>query len=80
VLTSKRLIELLIADEDQPWATYNKGNPVSQRQVARLLGAYSIISETVHLAGEKDAKGYKLDRFHDAFESYLPPAKTSGSP
>jgi hypothetical protein len=57
VLTSRRLIDLLVADEDQPWATYNRGNPVSQRQVAKLLGPYSIISETVHAAGERERQG-----------------------
>jgi hypothetical protein len=72
-LTTKVFIAELRADEERPWATYNKGKPISDRQVARLLKPFGIISETVHPPGESHAKGYKLERFADAFTRYLKP-------
>jgi hypothetical protein len=36
-ISSAGLVAELIADQTAPWATYNKGKPISQRQVAGLL-------------------------------------------
>jgi putative DNA primase/helicase len=73
-LTTKTLIAALCADEEQPWATYNKGKPISDRQVARLLRPFAILSNTVHQneTGVPQAKGYRRAWFADAFERYLP--------
>ena len=70
-LTTKALIAELCADQERPWATWNKGKPISDRQVAKLLKSFAIISDTVHPPGESHAKGYKLARFEDAFARYL---------
>jgi putative DNA primase/helicase len=78
-ITTKALLAALCADEERPWATYNKGKPISDRQVAKLLKPFSIVSEDVYPPGERHAKGYKRDRFLDAFKRYLTPA-TSASP
>src|SRR5207248_2459220 len=82
-MITKKLMTTLCSDEERPWATWNKGKPISDRQLAKLLGQFDIISETVHPheTGElKDAKGYKLARFADARERYLTPwCQTGGS-
>jgi putative DNA primase/helicase len=72
-LTTKTLIAELCADEERPWATWNKGKPISDRQVAKLLKPFVIISENVQTSetGEDQAKGYRLARFEDAFARYL---------
>jgi putative DNA primase/helicase len=70
-VTTKALVTALCADEERPWATYNKGKPISDRQVAKLLKQFRILSEDVYPSGEKHAKGYKRVRFLDAFERYL---------
>jgi Protein of unknown function (DUF3631)/Primase C terminal 2 (PriCT-2) len=75
-ITTKALIEALCADEERPWATWNKGKPISDRQVAKLLKQFVILSEDIHPPEGKHAKGYKLIRFQDAFERYLPPVQT----
>lgn len=36
-ITTAELIRLLCSDEEKPWATYNRGNSISPRQVARRL-------------------------------------------
>jgi hypothetical protein len=41
-ISSAGLVAELIADQTAPWATYNKGKPISQRQVAGLLKPYGI--------------------------------------
>jgi hypothetical protein len=76
--TKTLLADHLCADTERPWATYNKGKPISDRQLAKLLRPFAIISETVHPyeTGEaQDLKGYKREHFGDAFGRYLTPAK-----
>src|SRR5262249_33695868 len=48
VVRSVDLVTKLAADPERPWAEYNRGNPITQRQVARLLGAFGIISVNVN--------------------------------
>jgi putative DNA primase/helicase len=57
--------------EDQPWDTYNKGWPVTPRQIAQLLKQYGIKPKTVRLTADQTPKGYSLDQFEDAFARYL---------
>jgi len=73
-ISTKALITALAADEERPWATFAKGKPITDRQLARMLGKYGIRSEDVYPNGVH-AKGYKRARFEDAWARYLP--KTS---
>lgn len=70
------LIQALVADEEKAWATYNRGKPLSPRQLAKQLAAYGIQPKTVRLTGKHTPKGYDADQFADAFARYLstPPA------
>jgi hypothetical protein len=70
-LTTKRLIAILKDDPERPWAEYNRGQPITPKQLGAVLRDYGITSETVHPLGEPHAKGYKLERFRDAFARYL---------
>jgi putative DNA primase/helicase len=78
-VTTKTLIAGLCADEEKPWTTYNRGQRITDRQVAKLLKPFGIISETVQTSetGEAQAKGYRRAHFGDAFDRYLKPAQTS---
>ena len=67
---SSTLVERLIANPEGPWAEYHRGKPITQKQLARLLGAYGIMSETVWI-GDKSRKGYKRVAFEDAWIRYL---------
>jgi len=69
-ISTTDLIQALISDEEKSWATYNRGNQLSPKQLANRLKPYSIYSKTVRL-GYNTAKGYELDQFRDAFERYL---------
>src|SRR5262249_48904722 len=69
-ITSGGMIGDLVADETAPWATYNKGKPISQRQVAGLLKPYWIKPKTIRLDDGSTPKGYMLEWFTDVFSRF----------
>jgi hypothetical protein len=68
-ITTKSLIAKLCQDEERPWATFFKGNKITDRQLARMLRKYGIVSEDVYPNGTH-AKGYKRAGFKDAWARY----------
>ena len=70
-ISSATLVDELMSRKDQPWATYNKGWPMSPRQIAQLLKQYGIKPKTIRMKDGYTPKGYSLDQFDDAFERYL---------
>lgn len=64
------LINALCEDEECRWATYNRGKPISPRQVAGLLKGYSIASKDVRI-GHSLLKGFEKAQFADTFSRYL---------
>jgi Protein of unknown function (DUF3631) len=80
-ITTKTLIAKLCADEEKPWATYApSGKPITNRQLAKLLAPFEIVSDIVHpnQTGEpRAAKGYKRSHCQDAFERYLTPTESA---
>ncbi len=74
---TKTLIDILIADEERPWASFERtGKAITGRQIARLLKPFGIISGTVRV-GSETAKGYYRAAFEEAFHAYLPNSQTS---
>lgn len=69
-LSSADLLAALCEDEEAPWATWNRGRPMTARQLSARLGEFGVVSGTVRF-GTHTAKGYTLDRFTDAFSRYL---------
>jgi hypothetical protein len=69
-IISAGLVIDLVADETAPWATYNKGKPISQRQVANLLKAYGIKPKVIKLDDGSTARGYLLEWFTDVFSRF----------
>ena len=64
------LIAALVDDDEQGWATYNRGKPITPRQLAKLLAGYGIRPKTVRF-GPHTPKGYERSQFADAFDRYL---------
>jgi putative DNA primase/helicase len=80
VIFTKTLIALLVADEERPWAAYGRsGKPISDRQIAKLLGPFGIISGTVRIDGAT-AKGYYRSAFEEAWGRYPKLEKASQQP
>ena len=65
------LIEALCDDSEAPWCTYNRGKPISDRQIASHLREYGIKSRNVRINGDVP-KGYLLADFTDTFSRYTP--------
>jgi putative DNA primase/helicase len=71
-MSSADLVAALVADPERPWAEWRRGRPLTQKQLAGLLKPFCIISQTVHIPGFKDAKGYSRADFEEAWSAYLP--------
>ena len=78
VMRSSDLVTKLTADPEGPWAEYNRGKPLTQRQLARMLGEFGIIPDTVHPQGLPQGKGYKRVDLQPQWEAYCP--SESGQP
>ena len=65
------LIAALCDDDESAWATYNRGKPITPRQVAKQLAAYGIASKNIRLSAYETPKGFELSQFSDAFVRYL---------
>lgn len=70
-ISTANLITALGTDKENAWATYNHGNPISPRQLAKLLSAYGIHSKTVRCGTYDTPKGFEVSQFADAFARYL---------
>lgn len=76
-ITTADLITALCADDEKPWATYNRGKPISPRQVSKRLGEHGIQSKDMRFGYEGIRKGYLREWFEEAFSRYLAlPEKT----
>lgn len=75
-LPSAALIDALCADTEGPWATWNRGKPITPRQVARKLGDYRISPCNMRLPTGHVAKGYSRNQFSDAWARYTPSPET----
>jgi hypothetical protein len=78
-VTSGDLVTELVADPTAPWATYNKGKPISQRQVAGLLKAYGIKPKVIRLGDGSTPRGYLLEWFADVFSRFYVPSSAQPS-
>jgi uncharacterized protein DUF3631/DNA primase RepB-like protein len=70
-ISTKALIAALCMDTERPWAAYFKGEEITDRQLAKLLKPFGIVSTTVHPPGMPHAKGYRRTDFEDAWGRYL---------
>jgi len=64
------LLAALLEDEEAPWATWNRGNPMSPRQLTAKMGEFGIKSGQIRI-GIHGKKGYSIEQFSDAFSRYL---------
>ncbi|MCD2449723.1 DUF3631 domain-containing protein [Methylicorpusculum oleiharenae] len=64
------LIASLCADDEKSWSTYNRGKPISPRQVSTRLNGYGIKSKDIRI-GCDHKKGYYKAQFEEAFSRYV---------
>lgn len=66
------LVEELCKDPEKSWSTYNRGKPITPRQLSRRLNDYGISSKQVRIESDTK-KGFERGQFADAFARYLIP-------
>jgi hypothetical protein len=78
-ITSEQVVAELTADPNAVWCEYNRGGPITQRQVADLLDQYDIHPTVLHPTKRKDLTrhGYKAEQFAEPFARLLPSIRTS---
>ena len=66
----KELLKLLCEDDEWPWSTYNRGNPMTTRQLSKKLRSYGVETKTRRF-GIISEKSYDAMQFQDVFERYI---------
>ena len=78
-ITTKALVETLIADEGKPWGAFGKaGKPITGHAIARLLKDFGIKPDDIWIEGAS-ARGYRCSAFKDVWDLYLPDQEGSKS-
>lgn len=75
-ISTADLIRALCDDDENAWPTYNRGNPITPRQLANKLKGYGIASTTLRFRHAGLAKGYEREQFEEAFSRYTTSATT----
>ena len=70
-IPSAKLLELLFKDSEMGWDSYNRGFPLTARQLAKNLSSYGIRSKTVRMRVASTPKGYEVREFEEVFKRYL---------
>ena len=74
-ISTVNLIEELVKNDEAPWSGFNRGKPITPRQLAKTLDTYGIKSKTVRTQFGTP-KGYTRDQFRDVFDRYLSPSES----
>lgn len=67
---SSQMLDDLVADDEAPWATWNRGKPMTARQLSMKLGEFGIKPKNIRI-GSTSKKGYDLSDMTEVFASYL---------
>lgn len=78
-ISTEDLLFALHAMEDRPWPEWNRGKPISARQVSTKLKPFGISSKTLRVGYGNPQKGYDLKDFEDVFPRYLPDLSVTAS-
>lgn len=79
---SSQLLDSLNANDEAPWATWNRGKPITARQLKNKIEEFGIKSHQVRIGSETGKMGYDRSDFVEAWDRYLSadtPLKTSTS-
>ena len=71
-LGSKGIVAALTVDPTARWSESNRGRPLSEAQLARLLRPFEIYPTSFG-----SARGYRLSECQDAFARYVLPARVA---
>lgn len=69
-IATKDLITSLTSDDEMSWGTWNRGNPLTPRQLSKRLKEFDISPSKFREYGE-ELRGYEVKDFKEAFTRYL---------
>lgn len=74
-MSSADIVKALGKMEDRPWPEWKRGQPITARQLARLLRPYGIRPQQLwDPATASKVRGYEREQLADAWARYVPPA------
>jgi Protein of unknown function (DUF3631) len=77
-LFTREIIKHLTAIAHRPWADFDRGRPLNDRALAKLLNQRFKIRPSQVKVGDRRANGYRRDQFNAAFANLYPePSVTS---
>jgi putative DNA primase/helicase len=71
-IASTDLIDALVGMADRPWATWGRGKPINQNQLARQLRDFKVYSKTVRIEDGRILKGYLREWFEPIWDRWIP--------
>lgn len=69
-ISTEDLLKKLYEMEDRPWPEWFRGQPITARQIARLLKPFGISPKKIRF-GYGTGRGYELEQFKNPFARYL---------
>lgn len=72
---SSQLLDALIADDEAPWSTWNRGKAMAPRQLKTKLAEFGITSKQVRIGFETGKMGYERSDFVEIWDRYLAPER-----
>lgn len=69
-LTAKEMVDELSRDDEMAWSTYNRGSPITVRQVIRILNEFGLRTKQKRPTNQRFY--FRLD-FEDVWNRYLQP-------
>ena len=70
-ITTSDMLDALTENDEAPWRTYYRGNPINARQLGKRLKEYGISSKDLKLSPGYVRKGFDRAQFEDSFQRYL---------
>ncbi|MCI5060689.1 MAG: DUF3631 domain-containing protein [Alphaproteobacteria bacterium] len=76
-ISTSDLLYYLVEIEERPWMEWNRGKPLSARQLSNKLKPFGISPTNITDSFGKRRKGYNQLDFAEAFERYIPDSPSS---
>ena len=70
-LTTKQILQALIAMEGRPWSEWNRGKPLSSHGLSRLLKPFGIRPRVLRISRQGTPRGYRRESLEPVWGAYF---------
>lgn len=74
-VSSEQILKALDQMDDRPWPEWKRGQPITQRGVAKLLEPFGVRPKQLWFSREGKKRGYIKADFEDVWKRYLDPPR-----